>query len=117
MLALQGQYKFPFFSTLETLAFMDSVTVLEIAKMAIYVLLRISLPLMLVALAVGLLISFFQAITQIQEMTLTFVPKIIAIFVSMLIFLPFMGAELNTFTEFITERIIEVGHDNKEITP
>ncbi len=91
---------------------MDSLAALEIAKMAIYVLLKISLPLMLVALGVGLLISFFQAITQIQEMTLTFVPKIIAIFISLLIFLPYIGAELNNFSEIISERIIDVGKDN-----
>ena len=51
----------------------------------------VSAPLMLVGLVVGVVISLFQALTQIQEMTLVFVPKILAIFVAMLIALPFMG--------------------------
>ncbi len=88
---------------------MDSAEVLEIGREAIWVLLKISLPLMLVALITGLIISLFQALTQIQEMTLSFVPKIIAIFVSMIIFLPFMLDTLKTFAESLSARIIGLG--------
>ena len=61
---------------------------------------------MLVALVVGLVISLIQALTQIQEMTLTFVPKIVAIFISLLIFLPFMGDALNGLMFRISDRIV-----------
>jgi flagellar biosynthetic protein FliQ len=77
---------------------MESTEVLEISRQAIFVLLKASLPLMLVALVVGVIISLFQALTQIQEMTLSFVPKIIMIFLTMLITLPFTLDILRDFT-------------------
>ncbi len=55
-------------------------------------------PVLLVSLLVGLLISFFQAITQIQEFTLTFVPKVIAVFVCLLFFIPWIASILIDFT-------------------
>ena len=61
---------------------------------SIITLVLVSAPLMLVGLAVGVAISLFQALTQIQEMTLVFVPKILAIFVAMLLVLPFMADAL-----------------------
>lgn len=61
---------------------------------------------MLTGLTVGIVIALFQALTQIQEMTLVFVPKIIAIFVSMLIFMPLMGALLSAFMAGVIERIV-----------
>ncbi len=61
------------------------------------------------ALIVGLVISLFQALTQIQEMTLAFVPKILVIFVSLLFFLPFMVTTLVTFTQGLADRIIGLG--------
>ena len=64
---------------------------LDVARDAILTLVLVSAPLMLVGLVVGVVISLFQALTQIQEMTLVFVPKILAIFAAMLIALPFMG--------------------------
>jgi flagellar biosynthesis protein FliQ len=63
-------------------------------------------PLMLVGLAVGVLISLFQALTQIQEMTLVFVPKILAIFISMLIMLPFMADTMQAHLTRLAARII-----------
>ncbi len=87
---------------------MESAEVLEISKEAILVLLKIATPIMLVALFVGLLISLFQALTQIQEMTLTFVPKIIAIFVSIIIFLPYILETLDDFTKKLSERMINL---------
>jgi flagellar biosynthetic protein FliQ len=76
---------------------MSGAEVLDVARDAIFVLLRVSGPLMLVALATGVTIALFQAITQIQEMTLTFVPKILALFVSLLVFLPGMSVMLRDF--------------------
>ncbi|HAD24439.1 MAG TPA: flagellar biosynthetic protein FliQ [Alphaproteobacteria bacterium] len=85
---------------------MGPADVLDVGRDAIYVMLQVSAPVMLVGLGVGLIIALFQALTQIQEMTLTFVPKIIAIFVSLLIFLPFMGQVLDGLMGRIAERII-----------
>ncbi len=74
---------------------MNGNEVLDIGRDAIYVLLIISAPVMLVSVVVGLVIALFQALTQIQEATLTFVPKIVAIFLVLMLTLPFMGAKLN----------------------
>lgn len=84
---------------------MSEAEVIDFARSAIYVLLEISAPAMLTALVVGLAIGLLQALTQIQEMTLVFVPKVIAIFVVLLITLPFIGATMNGFMTDIAERI------------
>ena len=70
---------------------MTGPEVLDVARDAIYTLIVVASPVMLVGLAVGVVISLLQAVTQIQEMTLAFVPKILAIFISLLIALPFMA--------------------------
>lgn len=88
---------------------MNELDVLEIGRDAIIVLLKVAAPIMLVALVVGLLISLFQALTQIQEMTLSFVPKILAIFVSLLVLMPFVLSELTAFNERLMERIATLG--------
>ncbi|HXE27612.1 MAG TPA: flagellar biosynthesis protein FliQ [Stellaceae bacterium] len=85
---------------------MTSVDALTIARETIIVALKLGAPAMLLALAVGLAISFFQALTQIQEMTLTFVPKMIVILLSLLLFLPFMLSTLSSFTESLMGRIV-----------
>ena len=85
---------------------MDSADIIEVARDAIFTLLTIATPIMLVALLVGLVIALFQALTQIQEMTLTFIPKILAIFISLLVMLPFMGSTLASFMERLATRII-----------
>ena len=64
---------------------------------------------MLMALAVGLLIALFQALTSSQEMTLTFVPKIIVIFVGVMLMLPFMLTSLTTFSQSLFDRMIALG--------
>ena len=74
---------------------MTGPEVLDIARDAIFTLIIVSAPVMLVGLAVGVAISLLQALTQIQEMTLAFVPKILAIFVSLLVALPFMAEKLH----------------------
>jgi flagellar biosynthesis protein FliQ len=84
---------------------MNGAEVLDIGRDAIYVLMITAAPIMLVSLFVGLIVSLFQALTQIQEMTLTFVPKILAIFLTMLIFLPFMGEKIGDFYQEIMNKI------------
>lgn len=82
---------------------------LDLSRDGITVLLLIVGPLMLVSLVVGLAIALFQALTQIQEMTLTFVPKIVATFVALILLLPFMIATLQGFMERIADRIVTLG--------
>jgi flagellar biosynthetic protein FliQ len=86
---------------------MTGSEVMDIAQEAMWVLLKVCAPILLTALVVGLIIALFQALTQIQEMTLTFVPKIIAIFVAMVIFLPFMGQTLSALMIALTDRIAQ----------
>jgi flagellar biosynthetic protein FliQ len=75
---------------------MTGPEVLDVARDSIETLLIVSAPLMIVGLVVGVVISLFQALTQIQESTLVFVPKILAIFIAMLIALPFMADTLHS---------------------
>lgn len=70
---------------------MTGPEILDVARDSIWTLILVASPLMLVGLAIGVAISLFQALTQIQEMTLVFVPKILAIFIAMLVALPFMA--------------------------
>ncbi|MBI5599093.1 MAG: flagellar biosynthesis protein FliQ [Deltaproteobacteria bacterium] len=72
---------------------------------AIRVLLIVTMPLLGVALAVGLVVSVFQAVTQLQEMTLTFVPKIIAVFLALLFLSPWMLSMMMDFTRHIFTNI------------
>lgn len=88
---------------------MDSGDVLDVAREAIYVVLKTGAPVMLIALLVGLAVALFQALTQIQEMTLAFVPKILVIFVSLILFIPFMLSTLTAFTERLVDRIVSLG--------
>jgi flagellar biosynthesis protein FliQ len=74
---------------------MTGPEVLDIAREAIYTLILVAAPVMLVGLAVGVAISLLQALTQIQEMTIAFVPKILAIFVALIVALPFMAEQLH----------------------
>jgi flagellar biosynthesis protein FliQ len=85
---------------------MNSNDAIMVAREAIFVTLKLGAPAMLLALLVGLLISFLQALTQIQEMTLTFVPKVLVILLSLLLFLPFMLQTLIGFTHDLVQRII-----------
>ena len=84
---------------------MTGPEVLDLGREAIVVLLKVSGPFMFIALAVGLVIALFQALTQVQEMTLVFVPKIFAIFIMILIMLPFMGSTLNTLMVMVVDKI------------
>ena len=88
---------------------MTGPDVLEVARDAIYTLVIVSAPLLLVGLIVGVAISLLQALTQVQEMTLVFVPKILAIFLAMLIALPFMADALQGHMARIAARIVSGG--------
>ncbi len=84
---------------------MDEAQVFEVCHEAIYLLIITSAPVMGTALVVGLIISLLQTLTQIQEATLTFVPKIVVILVVVAISGSFIGAHLSTFTEMVYSRI------------
>ena len=88
---------------------MNAADVMEVSREAVVVMLKVGSPVLLLALTVGLVISLFQALSQMQEMTLTFVPKALVIVVSLMIFLPFMLGVLVTFTESLMDRIVALG--------
>ena len=88
---------------------MTPLDFLDIAREGVIVMLKIGGPVMLIALIAGLTISLFQALTQIQEMTLAVVPKILVIFVSLILFLPYMMTTMTGFTERLFDRIVAVG--------
>ncbi len=79
--------------------------VVSFAKEAIRLTIMVSMPMLGIGLAVGLLVAVFQATTQIQEMTLTFVPKIIAVLLGLLYFAPWMLEKLTVYTEKIITQI------------
>lgn len=85
---------------------MTGPEVLDIARQSIYVMLQISAPMLIVALVVGIAIALLQALTQVQEMTLVFVPKIVAIFLVLLLALPFMGQALAGYMNMIAQKIV-----------
>jgi len=77
---------------------MSQEFVISIAQKAIYTLFMVSGPLLIIALVIGLIVSIFQATTQIQEQTLAFIPKIVAILVALIFFGPWMLTKLVEFT-------------------
>ncbi|MFT3758712.1 MULTISPECIES: flagellar biosynthesis protein FliQ [unclassified Thauera] len=84
---------------------MTPTTVIELGRQAVEVTLMVSAPLFLAALVTGLIISIFQAATQINEMTLTFVPKLVAIFVTLVLAGPWMITLLTDFMRRLFESI------------
>lgn len=87
---------------------MEALDVLDIARDALLMMLFLSGPLLLTALVLGFLISLVQALTQIQEMTLTFVPKILGVFFVMLLSLPFMSSMLENFSHRLFDKIVHI---------
>ena len=85
---------------------MTETDAIDVTREAVLVLLTMSIPIMLIALGVGLVIALFQALTQLQEMTLVFVPKILVVFASLIILLPFMLATITTFFNGLADKII-----------
>jgi flagellar biosynthesis protein FliQ len=84
---------------------MTGAEVLDVGRDAIWLTLQLSAPVLIVGLVVGVAIGLFQALTQIQEATLVFAPKIVAVFISLLIFLPLMGGLMSSFMRQIAARI------------
>lgn len=85
---------------------MDGAQTLDFARESIMLLILICAPPMLTALVVGVAIGLLQALTQVQEMTLVFVPKILAIFVVLLVALPFAGEAMAAYMENVAARIV-----------
>lgn len=88
---------------------MTGPEVLDLARDGIWTIVIVAGPVMLVGLFVGVLIGLLQALTQIQEATLVYVPKIIAIFIAMVVAFPFMGSVMNGYMARIAERIVGTG--------
>ncbi len=88
---------------------MNEADVLAVGREALLVVLKTSGPIMLSGLAIGLIIALFQALTTIQEMTLTFVPKIIVIFFAIIVFLPYMMTTVIEFARHLFDRMVALG--------
>jgi flagellar biosynthetic protein FliQ len=84
---------------------MTGAEVLDVGRDAIWLTLQLCAPILIVGLVVGVAIGLFQALTQIQEQTLVYAPKIVSIFIALLLFLPFMGALMSAFMRQIAARI------------
>jgi flagellar biosynthetic protein FliQ len=88
---------------------MNEAEVIEICREAIIVMFKITGPVLLAGLVIGVIISLLQAVTQIQEMTLTFIPKMVTIFGLTLLLLPFMLSSLGGFTKMLADKIVQIG--------
>lgn len=84
---------------------MTGADILDISGAGIWTMVTIAAPMMIVGLLVGVFIALFQALTQIQEMTLVFVPKILSIFMTLLLALPFMGATMDSYMDRLIDMI------------
>jgi len=84
---------------------MNGSEVLDVGRDAIWLAIQLAAPILLVGLVVGILVGMLQTVTQIQEQTLIFVPKVVAGFISLLIFLPLMGMLMSDFMRHIANRI------------
>ncbi len=84
---------------------MNAADVLDIARESIWTLLLMAGPTMLAALVVGTAIGLLQALTQVQEATIVFVPKIVAVFLVLLLMLPFMAQQMQQFSAGVFARI------------
>jgi flagellar biosynthesis protein FliQ len=88
---------------------MNGAEILDVARDGIFTFFKVGLPIMLVGLAVGFVVSLFQALTQIQEQTLVYVPKIVSTFLGLLLLMPFMSDAMLSYMERIAQRIIAGG--------
>lgn len=88
---------------------MNESDIIDIARESILVMMRVGGPILMIGLAVGVLVSLIQAVTQIQEATLAFVPKLMVIAIALLILLPFMLSSLTEFTQGLFDRIVNMG--------
>ena len=88
---------------------MSPEQVIHVGRQAVETVLLTAAPMLIAAMVIGLLISIFQAATQINEQTMTFIPKIVAVFVTLLIFGPWIIELRVTFTTGILEQIATIG--------
>ena len=88
---------------------MTDTEIIDVAREALLICIKIGAPVLLIGLVVGVSIALVQALTQIQEMTLVFVPKILAIFLAMFFFLPWMMTILTDFMHDLADRMIDSG--------
>lgn len=88
---------------------MNEVEVLDISREAIFTLIKVVSPVLLIALFIGLIVGIFQALTQIQEMTLAFVPKILAVFFTLIVLFPFMLNQMRALTDTLFDKIVNGG--------
>jgi flagellar biosynthetic protein FliQ len=88
---------------------MNGAEVIDIAREGVFTFFKVGLPIMLIGLAVGFVISLFQALTQIQEQTLVYVPKIVATFLGLLLLMPFMSDALGGYMNRVAAIIIAGG--------
>ena len=88
---------------------MNEEEIIETARQAILIAIEMGTPVLLIGLVVGVSIALFQALTQVQEITLVFVPKILAIFLALFVFLPSMMKTLMVFMETLADRIVGLG--------
>ena len=84
---------------------MNQADALDLMRAAVWVVLTAAGPAVAAAMVIGVVIALFQALTQVQEVTLTFVPKIVIILLVIIATAPFMGAELQKFTGIVYSRI------------
>jgi flagellar biosynthesis protein FliQ len=85
---------------------MSGAEVVDVARDGIFTFFKVGLPIMMIGLVIGLIVSLFQALTQIQEQTLVYVPKIVSTFLGLLFLIPFMSDALNSYMMRIAARII-----------
>lgn len=88
---------------------MNEIEVLDISREAVFTLIKVVSPALLVALFIGLIIGIFQALTQIQEMTLAFVPKILGVFFTLILLFPFMLNQMRILSETLFDKIVNGG--------
>ncbi len=88
---------------------MTEAELLDVAREGIWVMIKVAAPVLLTGLTIGVAIALLQSVTQLQEMTLTFVPKVLVVFASLIIFLPFMLNTLGDFWRSILDRMIAGG--------
>jgi flagellar biosynthetic protein FliQ len=88
---------------------MNETELIDISREAIMLTIKIGAPVMLVGLVVGVVIALIQALTQIQEMTLVFVPKILAIFMTIFVLFPAFVSTMQAFMNVIADKIVGIG--------
>ena len=84
---------------------MTEAEIYEILRDGILTLLKVVTPIILIALIIGLVVGIFQALTQIQEMTLAFVPKILCVFLALIVLFPFMFNQMQTLSDSLFAKI------------